>query len=63
MSEPKDTGDLLEVPEDQQLDEDPTDADGSAEHVALVDLDHPGPDDDLEDVYDDPGEVVEESLG
>lgn len=56
--EPTDTGTIAEVPEDQRLDRD----EGEGAN-ALDDPDHPGGDDDLQDVYDDPGEVVEEDLG
>lgn len=48
-----DTGDLAEVPEDQRLDVD--EGEGS-------DATEGGLDDDLSDIYADPGEVVEEDL-
>ncbi|MFN2346092.1 MAG: hypothetical protein ABR616_10300 [Dermatophilaceae bacterium] len=53
MSDPLDTGDIAEVPLSEQIDVDEGDgADASAE----------GLDDDLDDVYADPGDVVIESF-
>lgn len=51
MSE--DTGDIAEVPEEERLDEDGGEGSDATED---------GPDDDLDDVYEDPGTVVEEDL-
>ena len=50
-----DTIDLAEVPEDEQLDEDGGEGSDALEGGA--------DDDDLADVYADPGPVVEEDLG
>lgn len=55
---PRDTGDLLEVPEDRQLDVDP-DPEGEADHAALVDGVLVDDDSDLADVYANPGEIVD----
>lgn len=49
-----DTGELAEVPEEERLDTD----EGEGANA----LDETGPDDDLDDVYENPGEVVEEDL-
>lgn len=56
---PRDTGDVAEVPADQRSDVDPDD---DPSHTAL----EGGADDDLGDVYDDPGypiDVDAEPLG
>ena len=53
MTEEVDTGDLAEVPEDERLDEDGGEGSDASEG---------GLDDELEDVYGDPGTVVEEDL-
>jgi hypothetical protein len=55
MDEPKDTGDLLEVPEDERLDKDPNPRKDQA-HAALGD----GGADDVSDVEE--GEVVEDDF-
>lgn len=52
--QPRDTGDIAEVPESEWLKTDRGDG---------ADATDGGLDDDLADVYDDPGEVVEEDLG
>lgn len=49
-----DTGDVAEVPEEDRLDEDGGEGSDATEG---------GADDDLGDVFADPGEVVEEDLG
>lgn len=51
-----DTGDLAEVPEGQRLDHDEDDPLSGSSAI------EGGLDDDLADVYADPGEVVEEDL-
>lgn len=51
-----DTGELAKVDPDQQLDHDEDDPVSGSSAV------EGGTDDDLTDVYDDPGEVVEGSL-
>jgi hypothetical protein len=55
MDEPKDTGDLLEVPEDERMDKDPDPRRDQA-HAALGD----GGADDVSDVEE--GEVVEDDF-
>lgn len=49
----EDTGTLTEVPEDERLDEDGGEGSDATEG---------GLDDDLDDIYEDPGTVVEEDL-
>lgn len=59
MPDPElDTGEVAEVPEDQQLDVD----EGPGELSDTSD-DPDIEDDDFADLYEDPGEVVEEDLG
>jgi hypothetical protein len=54
-----DTIELAEVPEDERVDRDGDPADPDVGSAAA----EGGVDDDLADVYDDPGGVVEEPLG
>lgn len=49
-----DTGDIAEVPEDQRLDEDGGEGSDASDDVIT--------DDDLSEIYENPGEVIEEDL-
>lgn len=49
-----DTGDIAHVPEDQRLDEDGGEGSDTSDDIIT--------DEDLADIYENPGEVIEEDL-